>query len=64
MVFRPLELLKKYELKVQVAGWGREEGKELSFLGISVGVLLDRYQVSAFRRVLLMNEPARLLSLL
>jgi hypothetical protein len=26
-------LTKKYELKVQVAGWGREDHKELSFLG-------------------------------
>ena len=27
------QLLKKYELKVQVAGWGRDDNKELSFLG-------------------------------
>ena len=26
-------LTQKYELKVQVAGWGREDHKELSFLG-------------------------------
>ena len=26
------KLLEKYELKVQVAGWDREDGKELSFL--------------------------------
>ena len=27
------QMLKKYELKVQVAGWDREDEKELSFLG-------------------------------
>ena len=27
------KLLEKYELKVQVAGWDREDDKELSFLG-------------------------------
>ena len=26
-------MLKKYELKVQVAGWDRADNKELSFLG-------------------------------
>ena len=27
------QMLKKYELKVQVAGWDRDDNKELSFLG-------------------------------
>ena len=27
------KLLEKYELKVQIAGWGRDDDKELSFLG-------------------------------
>ena len=27
------QMMRKYELKVQVAGWSREDNKELSFLG-------------------------------
>ena len=30
------KLLEKYELKVQVAGWGRDDDKELSFLGRTI----------------------------